>query len=144
MQTRVNENFVEGKSEVRLNLNGIKYYLLGDIETTGLTGEKVSHTQTLNIMEAISQNGGLNRTIDRKIVTMQRRYPEGIKTIKLDLTREDIMNSPYYWIQNGDIIYLNTRPKSFYGFGSTPIQSITTAVSVLTTALSVYLILSRL
>lgn len=144
LQTRVNENFLEGKSEVRLNLNGITYYILGDIETTGLTGEKVSHTQTLNVFEAIAQNGGLNRTIDRKNVTLQRRYPEGIKRVKLDLTREDIMNSPYYWIQNGDLIYLNTRPKSFYGFGSTPLQSITTGVSVLTTALSVYLILSRL
>lgn len=144
IQSKVNENFVEGKSEARLNLNGIKFYILGDIETTGLTGEKVSHTQTLNIMEALAQNGGLNRTIDRQNVTLQRRYPEGIKTVKLDLTREDLMNSPYYWIQNGDLIYLNTRPKSFYGFGSTPLQSITTGISVLTTALSVYLILSRL
>lgn len=144
IQTRVNENFVVGKAEARLTLNGIKFYILGDIETTGLTGEKVSHTQTLNIFEALAQNGGLNRTIDRKNVRLQRRYPEGIKTVQLDLTREDIMNSPYYWIQNGDLIYLNTTPKSFYGFGSTPLQSIATGVSVLTTALSVYLILSRL
>lgn len=82
-----------GKAEARLTLNGIKFYILGDIETTGLTGEKVSHTQTLNIFEALAQNGGLNRTIDRKNVRLQRRYPEGIKTVQLDLTREDIMNS---------------------------------------------------
>lgn len=144
LQASVNENFVEGKSEVRLNINGIKYYILGDIETTGLTGEKVSHTQTLNIYEALAQNGGLNRTIDRKDVRIQRRYPEGTKIVRLDLTREDLMNSPYYWIQNGDLIMLNTRPKSFYGFGNTPLQTITTAVSAITTALSIYLILSRL
>ena len=144
LQTSVNENFVEGKSEVRLNINGIKYYILGDIETTGLTGEKVSHTQTLNIYEALAQNGGLNRTIDRKDVRIQRRYPEGTKIVRLDLTREDLMNSPYYWIQNGDLIMLNTRPKSFYGFGTTPLQTITTAVSAITTALSIYLILSKL
>ncbi|MFC6267004.1 polysaccharide biosynthesis/export family protein [Frigoriflavimonas asaccharolytica] len=144
LQGKVNENFVEGKSEVRLNLNGITYYILGDIESTGLTGEKVSHTQTLNLYEAIAQNGGLNRTIDRKSVTIKRKLPEGIKTVKLDLTREDIMNSPYFYIQNGDMIFLNTSPKAFFGFGNTPIQSITTAVSAITTALSIYLILSRL
>ncbi|MEC5395675.1 polysaccharide biosynthesis/export family protein [Bergeyella sp. RCAD1439] len=144
IQTSVNENFLEGKSEVRLNLDGINYYILGDIETTQLTGAKKSYTQTLNIMEAIAQNGGLNRTVDRKNVMLQRRYPEGIKTVRLDLTREDVMNSPYYWLQNGDIIYLNTRPKSFHGFGRDPLQTVTTGVSLLTTAMSIYLLLSRL
>lgn len=144
IQTRVNENFLNGKSEVRLNLDGITYYILGDIETTGLTGEKTSYTQSLNIMEAIAQNGGLNRTIDRKNVVVQRKYPEGIKTARLDLTREDAMNSKYYWLQNGDMIYLNTRQKSFYGFGKDPLQTITTGVSLLTTAMSIYLLITRL
>ena len=144
IQDRVNENFLEGKTEVRLNLDGITYYFLGDIETTGLTGEKTSYTQNLNIMEAIAQNGGMNRTIDRKNIMIQRKYPEGIKTARLDLTREDAMNSPYYWLQNGDMIYLNTRQKSFYGFGKDPLQTITTGVSLLTTAMSIYLLISRL
>lgn len=144
IQEKVNENFLEGKSEVRLSLDGITYYILGDIETTGLTGEKNSYTQNLNIMEALAQNGGLNRTIDRKNIMIQRKYPEGIKTARLDLTREDAMNSPYYWLQNGDMIYLNTRPKSFYGFGKDPLQTITTGVSLLTTAMSIYLLITRL
>lgn len=144
IQLRVNENFLEGKSEVRINLNGITYYILGDIETTGLTGEKTAHSQRLNVMEALAKNGGLNRSIDRKNILLQRRYPEGIKQVRLDLTREDVMNSPYYWLQNGDMIYLNTRQKSFYGFGKDPLQTLTTGVSVLTTVMSIYLILSRL
>ncbi len=144
IQEKVNENFLEGKTEVRLNLDGITYYFVGDIETTGMTGEKTSYTQNLNIMEAIAQNGGLNRTIDRKNIVIQRKYPEGIKTARLDLTREDAMNSPYYWIQNGDMIYLNTRQKSFYGFGKDPLQTLTTGVSLLTTAMSIYLLISRL
>lgn len=144
IQQRVNENFLNGKSEVRLNMDGIKYYILGDIETTGMTGEKTSHTNMLNIFEAIAQNGGLNRTIDRKNIVIQRKYPEGIKRVRLDLTREDIMNSPYFWLQNGDMIYLNTRSKSIYGFGKEPLQTLTTGVSLITTALSVYLLFSRL
>ncbi len=144
IQEKVNENFLEGKSEVRLNLDGITYYFIGDIETTGLTGEKTSYTTRLNIMEAIAQNGGLNRTVDRKNIMIQRKYPEGIKIARLDLTREDAMNSPYYWLQNGDMIYLNTRPKSFYGFGKDPLQTITTGVSLLTTAMSIYLIITNL
>ena len=144
IQDKVNQNFLPGKSEVRVNIDGITYYVLGDVESTGLTGEKTSYTQTLNIMEALAQNGGLNRTIDRRNIEIHRKYPEGIKIARLDLTREDAMNSPYYWLQNGDMIFLNTRSKSIYGFGKEPLQTLTTGVSLITTALSIYLLLSRL
>ena len=144
IQGKVNENFLQGKSEVRLNLDGIRYYILGDIESVGITGEKVAYMTQLNIMQAIAMNGGLNRTVDRKNIMIHRKFPEGIKTARLDLTREDAMNSPYYWLQNGDIIYLNTNAKSINGFGKEPLQTLTTGVSVLTTVMSIYLILTRL
>ena len=75
---------------------------------------------------------------------IHRKLPEGIKIAKIDLTREDVMNSPYYWVQNGDEIYLNTRAKNLNGFGKDPVQTLTTGVSLLTTAMSIYLILTRL
>lgn len=144
IQQKVNENFQEGKSEVRLNTDGITYYVLGDVETTGMTGEKVAHKNTLTITEALAINGGLNRTIDRQNIVIRRKLPEGIKIAKIDLTREDVMNSPYYYVQNGDEIYLNTRAKSLNGFGKDPIQTLVTGVSVITTALSIYLLLKNL
>lgn len=144
IQNRVNENFVEGKSEVRLNTDGITYYVLGDVESIGMSGEKKVHKNTLTITEALAINGGLNRTVDRTNVVIHRKLPEGIKIAKIDLTREDVMNSPYYWLQNGDEILLTTRAKSLNGFGKDPIQTLTTGVSVITTALSIYLILTRL
>lgn len=144
IQQKVNENFQDGKSEVRLNTNGITFYVLGDVETTGVTGEKVVHKNTLTITEALSISGGLNRTVDRKNIVIHRKLPEGIKIARIDLTREDVMNSPYYYVQNGDEIYLNTRAKSLNGFGKDPIQTLTTGVSVITTALSIYLLLKNL
>ena len=144
IQEKVNENFLQGKSEVRLNLDGIRYYILGDMESVGITGEKTAYVTQLNIMQALAMNGGLNRTVDRKNIMIHRKYPEGIKTARLDLTREDAMNSPYYWLQNGDIIYLNTNGKSINGFGKEPVQTLTTGVSVITTVMSIYLILTRL
>lgn len=144
LQEKVNENFQEGKSEVRLNIDGITYYILGDIETTGLTGEKKTHKNTLNLSEAISINGGLNRTIDRKNIVIHRKLPEGIKIAKIDLTREDVMNSPYYYVQNGDEIFLTTSRRSLNGFGKDPVQTLISGVSVFTTALSIYLLLKNL
>lgn len=143
IQIKVDENFVQGKSEVRINTDGITYYILGDVETVGISGEKTAHKNTLTLTEALAINGGLNRTIDRTNVIIHRKLPEGIKVARIDLTREDVMNSPYYWVQNGDEIFLNTRAKNLNGFGKDPIQTLTTGVSLLTTAMSVYLILTR-
>lgn len=144
IQNRVNENFLDGKSEVRLNTDGITYYILGDIESIAVTGEKKAYKNTLTLTEALAINGGLNHTVDRTNVVIHRKLPEGIKVAKVDLTREDVMNSPYYYIQNGDEIFFNTRAKSINGLGKDPIQTLTTAVSFFTTAISVYLILTRL
>lgn len=144
IQGKVNENFVEGKSEVRLNIDGITYYILGDVETAEMSGEKKAHKNTLTITEALAINGGLNRTIDRTNVVIHRKLPEGIKIAKIDLTREDVMNSPYYWVQNGDEIFLNTRSKNLNGFGKDPIQTLTTGVSLITTAITIYLIFTKL
>lgn len=144
IQEKVNENFVQGKSEVRLNTDGITYYILGDVETVDISGEKKAHKNTLTITEALAINGGLNRTVDRTNVVIHRKLPEGIKIAKIDLTREDVMNSPYYWVQNGDEIFLNTRSKNLNGFGKDPIQTLTTGVSLVTTAMTIYLLLTRL
>jgi polysaccharide export outer membrane protein len=144
IQQKVNENFLDGKSQVRLNIGGITYTIIGDTETVGITGEKIAHKNTLTLTEALADNGGLNRTVDKTNIEIHRKLPEGIKIARIDLTRQDAMNSPYYWVQNGDEIYLNTRSKSLNGFGKDPIQTLSTGVSVITTALSIYLILSRL
>ena len=98
---------------------------------------------TLSITDAIAENGGLDKQIDRKNVIVYRKYPEGIKKAQIDLTREDVQNSPYFWVQNGDTYMFNTRPRSFYGFGKEPIQTLTTGISLVTTALSIYLLFSR-
>lgn len=142
IQERVNENFLPGKSEVRISLEGIKYTILYDVE--GKSVQKTAKEVSLNLFEAIAENGGLDRTVDRKNVIIYRKFPEGIKKAQIDLTREDLQNSPYFWVQNGDLIMFNTKPKSFYGFGKEPIQTITTGVTILTTALSIYLLISKL
>ena len=144
IQEKVNENFQEGKSQVRLNTDGITYFVLGDIETTGMTGEKKAYKNTLTLTEAIAMNGGLNRTVDRKNIVIYRKFPEGIKKAKIDLTREDVMNSPYFYVQNGDEILLTTNRRSLNGFGKDPLQTIISGVSVITTALSIYLLIKNL
>ena len=142
IQNKVNENFLPEKSEARLFLEGIKYTFLYDLQGRSL--QKTATDVSVNILEAIAENGGLDRSVDRKNVIIYRKFPEGIKKAQIDLTREDLQNSPYFWLQNGDLVVFNTRAKSFYGFGNEPLQTLTTGVSILTTALSIYLLITKL
>lgn len=142
IQNRVNENFLPEKSEARLFLEGIKYTFLYDVE--GKSMQKTASEVSISILEAIAQNGGLDKSVDRKNVIIYRKFPEGIKKAQIDLTREDLQNSPYFWLQNGDLVVFNTRAKSFYGFGKEPLQTLTTGVSILTTALSIYLLITKI
>lgn len=142
IQGKVNENFLPEKSEVKVFIEGIKYTILYDLE--GRSVRKTVQEANIDILEVIADNGGLDRTIDRKNVTIYRRLPEGIKKAQIDLTREDLQNSPYFWIQNGDLIIFNTKSKNIYGFGKEPIQTLTTGVSLITTALSIYLLFTKL
>ena len=142
IQNKVNENFLPEKSEARLFLEGIKYTFLYDMQGRSL--QKTATDVSVNILEAIAENGGLDRSVDRKNVIIYRKFPEGIKKAQIDLTREDLQNSPYFWLQNGDLVVFNTRAKSFYGFGKEPLQTLTTGVSILTTALSIYLLITKL
>ena len=142
IQNKVNENFLPEKSEARLFLEGIKYTFLYDMQGRSL--QKTATDVSVNILEAIAENGGLDRSVDRKNVIIYRKFPEGIKKAQIDLTREDLQNSPYFWLQNGDLVVFNTRAKSFYGFGKEPLQTLTTGVSILTTALSIYLLITKI
>lgn len=142
IQERVNENFQPEKSEVKIYLEGIKYTFLYDLN--GKSVQKTAKENAITIYDAIAENGGLDRTIDRKNVIIYRKFPEGIKKAQVDLTREDIQNSPYFWLQNGDLVLFNTKAKSLYGFGKEPTQTLTTGVTILTTVLSLYLLFSKL
>ena len=142
IQERVNENFQPEKSEVKIFLEGIKYTFLYDLN--GKSMQKTARENTISIYDAIAESGGLDRAVDRKNVIIYRKFHEGIKKAQIDLTREDLQNSPYFWLQNGDLVMFNTKPKSLYGFGREPIQTLTTGITLLTTVLSIYLLFSKL
>lgn len=142
IQNIVNKNFLPGKSQVRVYLDGLKYYVLSDLD--GKTMQVTSQVYTLNILEMLASNGGLDRKVDRKHIRVYRKFPEGMKQVVIDVTREDIANSPYFYVQNGDMFLLETRGRSLNGFGNEPIQTVTTALSYFTTALSIYLLFTKI
>ncbi|MGM5629353.1 polysaccharide biosynthesis/export family protein [Apibacter raozihei] len=143
VQTKLNQVlYNEGKAEVRINLGTIKYYMVGEVSSPG---EKTEDSNRLDLLQAIAKAGDLTRYADRRHIRIIREYPEGKKNIVLDITRDDIMNSPYYYLQPGDQIIIDPLKEKISGLGGgTTIGDVTQFMSLGMSAITTYLFFKNL
>ena len=126
---------------VTVKLAGLRYTANGEV---GRPGSQVLFTERVNIFEAIANVGEIPLTGDKKDVLIIRQYPQGQKIHHLDLTDIKVMNSPYYYIQPNDIIYVKPLVQKSIGTGTTAISGIATIASILSLITTGILLYSRL
>ncbi|MBF0597457.1 polysaccharide biosynthesis/export family protein [Faecalibacter sp. WQ 117] len=124
---------------IDVNLAGIEYTIVGETNNGVFRANK----KDMTIIEAFARTGNNNIYADLKNVRIIRTTPDGSKQVNVDLTKESIMNSEYYWIQNNDIIVVNPRKEKVWGVGLNPLSVVTTVMGVLGTILGVYLFFDR-
>jgi polysaccharide export outer membrane protein len=125
---------------VVVKLAGFRYTINGEV---GSTGTKTLFQEKVNIMEAIANAGDITTTGDRKSVTIIRQTPNGTEMKDLDLTNINVMNSPYYFLQPNDYVYVKPLKQKTWGTGSTGIQSLTTIITLLSLVSTTYLLLKN-
>lgn len=125
---------------VTVKLAGFKYTINGEV---GSTGTKTLFQEHVTIMEAIANSGDITITGDRKAVTVIRQTPTGVQMHDLDLTDINVMKSPYYYLQPNDYVYVKPLKQKTWGTGKTGIESITTIITVLSLATTVFLLLKN-
>ncbi len=113
---------------VTVKLSGLRFTANGEV---GSPGTITLFQERVNIFEAIANVGEIPITGDKKDVLIIRQYPQGQKIHHLDLTDVAVMNSPYYYIQPNDIIYVKPLKQKSWGTGTTGTQTLTTIISVL-------------
>lgn len=124
---------------IDVNLAGIEYTIIGESNNGVFRAQK----RDMTIIEAFARSGGNNIYADLKNVRIIRSTPDGTKQVNVDLTKESIMNSEYYWIQNNDIIVVNPRKEKVWGIGLNPLSVITTTMGVIGTILGIYLFFDK-
>ena len=125
---------------VNVKMAGMRFTINGEIGSPGtitLFQEKVS------ILEAVANSGDITITGDRKNVTIIRQYPYGTEMHTIDLTDIKAMESPYYYLQPNDYIYIKPLPQKTWGTGKTGIESLGTIITLLSLATTTYLLLTR-
>ena len=119
---------------IDVSLSGIEYTILGEAGN----GVYRANKRDMTIVEAFARAGANNIYADLKNVRIIRTTPEGMKQVHIDIRKESIMNSEYYWIQNNDIIVVNPRKEKVWGVGLNPLSVVTTSVGVIATILGTY------
>jgi len=89
---------------VNLRFANFKITILGEVTKPGtyiVSNEKV------NILDALGLAGDLTIYGKRENVALMRQHDDGSRElIRLDLTKSEILNSPYYFLKQNDYIYV--------------------------------------
>lgn len=90
---------------VTVRLTNFNVSVLGDVKAPG---QKSSTTEKLNVFQAIALAGDMNDSANRTNVKLIRYSEETGKdvTYSLDLSESSVVNSPYYYLQQNDILYV--------------------------------------
>ncbi len=109
-------------ASVNVQIMNFKFSILGEVNSPGTY---TIEGQRITILEAISKAGDLNIDGNRDITLI--RETNGKRQIaKIDLRSKDLFSSPYYYVQQNDVIYvtpsdrkINTRSDvaQWYGWG---------------------------
>jgi polysaccharide export outer membrane protein len=88
---------------LQVKIADFKFSVLGNVNRPG---QFFFQQNRVNLLEAISQAGELNAMANKFQLQLFRQYPEGIKLHVLDLTDRSIINSPFWYIQPNDVLYV--------------------------------------
>lgn len=84
-----------------------KYTILGEVNRPGIYNLNDNHT---TIIDALGSVGDLNVYGRRDNVMLIRTENGKREIVKLDLNHRNVLESPYYYLKNGDFIYVEPTP----------------------------------
>lgn len=125
---------------VMVRMGSFRVVVLGEVSSPGV---KTVPYEKMSVVEAIAQAGDLGLQGKRKNVLLIREDATGMKSAhRMDLTDANIINSPYYYLQQNDIIYVepNGAKKGTAGLSNSItfwIGLVSSIISLATLAVSV-------
>jgi polysaccharide export outer membrane protein len=125
---------------VTVKLAGFRYTINGEITAPGT---KTLFQDHVTIMEAIANSGDITMTGNRKAVTVIRKSPTGVQMHDLDLTDINVIQSPYYYLQPNDYVYVKPLKQKSWGTGKTGLESLTTIITLLSLVTTTFILLKN-
>ncbi len=125
---------------VTVKLAGFRFTVNGEVQSPGT---KTLYQDKVNILEAVANSGDITITGNRKEVVIIRQQPQGSEIHQVDLTDIKVMQSPYYYLQPNDYVYVKPLKQKTWGTGKTGIESISTLVTLISLLTTSIILLNR-
>lgn len=123
---------------VRARLVNYKISVLGEVQAPGtytFLEEQVTLPQVLGTARDLTING------DRTNINLVRKIGDELKTYTIDLTKGDLINPEFFYLQQNDVVYV--RPNNARVKSSGLIGNVGTLVSVLSLLVSLTILITR-
>lgn len=95
---------------VALRVANFRVSVMGDVLRPGVYPV---NNDRINVSEALSMAGDLTITAERKNVLLIREEKGVREYIRLNLQSKKIFSSPYYYLQNNDVLYIQPGKSKF-------------------------------
>ncbi len=123
---------------VNVRIINSKVTILGEVNSPGTFNFE---EQTISLNQAIGNAGGLTMNGVRKDVLLIREV-DGVRTFtRLDLTKSDLFNSPYYYVKPNDVIIVNPNGPRILTAGY--ITNLGSFIGILSFGIGLFLLLKR-
>ena len=115
---------------LKVKVTNFKFTVVGDV---GHPGVFTSPNEQLNLIEALGYAGDLDITAKRKNILLIRENAGKREFVTIDLTNSHIFHSPYYYLKNNDMLYVEPDRSKYSSINPTR-ENVTLGVSILSIA----------
>lgn len=122
---------------VNIRLENFRVTILGEVKTPGTF---VLNNERITIPEALGLAGDLSINGKRKNILLVRNINGKFERLRLDLTDESIFNSPYYYLAQNDILYVEPNKAKL---NSSALGTTSSILSIAAAIISLGLIITR-
>jgi polysaccharide biosynthesis/export protein len=96
------------QASVAARFKNHKVILMGEVGAPGVINLETEH---ISILEAISTRGDLKETAKKDNILVIRNTPNGKMFYRINLLDGSVFNSPYYYLQAEDVVYVEPDPE---------------------------------
>ena len=125
---------------VNIQIINYKVTILGEVARPG---RLTVPNERISILDALGSVGDLSINANRKNILVVRENNGKKEFARLDITQPDIFTSPYFYLQQNDLVYVepnnakkrNSRYSAAQQYSVTVFSSVLSAISVITTVI---------
>ena len=133
LQTRLKDYLQNPYCTIRFM--NYRFTMLGEVARPGIFNFPADH---MNLFEALGMGGDLTFYGRRDNILVIRQTDTTRSFARLDLTKPEVMGSPYFYIQPNDVIYIEANKKKAIANDQTAIRTITISTAIISTLALLY------